>query len=148
MSKPERAKKTAKRRSKWDNIAVRKPRKGSKAESVLTLASTTPATPPQIAETLNMSLQGVHYALRRYGIEPKSLNIFKEHRADLLAAAGMKDLECYLALDDEERKGRIKSRGLVDFGIVYDKERLERDQTTENIGIVGKLIREIRDESD
>lgn len=137
--------KPEKKRTKWDNRVVRKPAKGSKTEAILTLATTTPATPPQIARTVNTSRQLVHQALERYGIDANTLESFKESRADILAAAQLKDMQAYLSIDDDERKSRIKTRGLVDFGIAYDKERLERGESTENVSVITKVIRELRD---
>ena len=108
---------------------IRRPRPGTKAEAILTLAATTPATPPQIASAVKTSRQRVHQVLEQYGLEANTLETFKECRADLLALAQSKDLETYLTLDPEARKKLIERRGLVDLGILYDKERLERGGT-------------------
>ena len=42
-------------------------------------------------------------------------------------------LEVYLALSPAEQKSLIMKRGMVDFGILYDKMRLETGQSTSNV---------------
>ena len=102
---------------------IRRPRPGTKSEAILTLTATTPASPAEIAETVNTSRQLVHQVMDRYGIIPNRSESYKEHRADILA--GMQ--ERILATVDE---AAIKQASLMQrsaaFGILYDKERTER----------------------
>jgi len=102
------------------------PRAKSKTQIILGLSAMTAATPPEIADAVKVSRQAVHDTLRRYGVAANTLKTFKSHRADLFAASQEKDLKIYLSLDSEERKKAIMRRGLVDMGILYDKERIER----------------------
>lgn len=117
------------------------PRKGSKTQAILTLATTTNATPPQIANAVKVSRQAVHDALKRYGVDANTLETFKNSRADILAASQAKDLETYLSLDPAERKSLIQKRGLVDMGISYDKERIERTGGDDNSRPLVMVIR-------
>jgi len=110
-----------------------KTRRPSKTPAILAIATTTPATPPEIADAVKVSRQAVHEVLNRYGIKANTVGDYKAHRADILAAAQEKDVKVYLSLDEEERKKLIMRRGMVDVGILYDKERLERDLSTQNI---------------
>lgn len=102
---------------------IRRPAPGSKAEAILTLTTTTPATPTEIAETVSSPRQYVHDVLNRYGIEPNTQESFKTYRADIFAAIQQKFIEC---ADDPAIKKMIERRGLTDLGILYDKERIER----------------------
>ena len=112
---------------------LHKIRKPSKTPTILALATTTPATPPEIADAVKVSRQAVYEVLNRYGIEANTLDNYKKHRADIIAAAQEKDLKVYLELTPEERKSHVQKRGLIDYGILYDKERLELDKSTLNV---------------
>lgn len=96
----------------------------------------------------------------RYGKElqkqAQSLEEFKNQRADVLALEQLKILDIQDTIRSSWDKGKILSltesekRTLynvlsTDFGIKYDKERLERGESTDNVGIVvWKLASEIR----
>jgi len=100
--------------------------------------------------------QGVHPTtitrfLQKIQPEMQALGQFKEHRADVLAVLHSKNVgiqERILDAMDEgfisALKGEQKSRVLRDLtvaaGIGYDKERLERGQTTQNLGVLTKHI--------
>ena len=56
----------------------------------------------------------------------------------------MKQIESYLSMTDLEQKEAIKRRGLVDMGIAYDKERIERGQNPEGIQITINTIQQIK----
>jgi hypothetical protein len=107
----------------------RRPRPGSKAETILTLTTTTPATAPQITEKLGINKTYVYDVLERYGLKPNALESFKEQRADIFAAVEQKFIEC---ADSAAVKKMIERRGLTDFGILYDKERIERGLSDNN----------------
>jgi len=53
----------------------------------------------------------------------KSTEIFKIHRADILAEFQRKIMS---ACTSAEIKKMVASRGMTDFGILYDKEQIER----------------------
>ena len=50
----------------------------------------------------------------------------------------------FLGLTDAEQKEVVKRRGMVDYGILYDKERLERGQSTHNLANIHADIEAIR----
>jgi hypothetical protein len=81
------------------------------------------------------SKQAIHYAIKDL-LPPKEIATFKDKRADILAYTQYKDLAIYLALDPDERKSLILKRGLVDLGISYDKERIERGHSSEGKPLV------------
>ena len=120
----------------------RRPRRGSKSEAILTLATTTPARPIEIAESVHTCKAHVTQTLQRYGVDINTVESYKKHRAELLAGVQAK----YLSLvNDEAIKGMIERRGMVDFGIMYDKERLERGQSSVNMSLVLQDVAAIRE---
>ncbi len=116
-------------------IKIRRPRKGSKTEAILTLTATTPATPPEIAESVNTSRQMVHQVLQRYSIDSNTTESFKKHRAEVIAGYQERILA---GIDPNALKSstpRELKDSLTAFGILYDKERLERGLSTSNTAI-------------
>ena len=84
----------------------------------------------EAASNQGVTRQAIHSAIKDL-IPPKDISTFKDRRADILAYSQYKDLATYLNLDKAERKSLIMKRGLVDMGISYDKERLERGGNTQ-----------------
>ncbi len=122
-------------------VTKQKPRnrKGSKVQQILTLATTTPALPSEIARSLNTTDQNVSYTLQRYGISPNRLKSFKNNRADILAAWQMKLLSY---IDIEKLKKAPAGTLVLAACQLYDKERLERGESTENSSIIVKMIQQ------
>lgn len=111
-----------------NDVVIRKPTPGSKTEAILTLTATTPATPPEIAESVNCSKQLVHQVLERYGIEPNHSDSYKKCRADILAGMQEKILK---EVEGADIKNASLLQKVTTVGILYDKERLERNLSTE-----------------
>ena len=88
----------------------------------------------KIGQLNNVSAQAIHHHIKPLLPTPE-VDYYKRHRADILAKVQLKAINTYLTLDDEAHKSLIERRGLVDFGISYDKERLERGQSTANLAI-------------
>jgi hypothetical protein len=126
-------------------VKIRRPRKGSKAEAILTLTTTTPATPPEIAESVNTSPQHVHQTLQRYGLDANTVDSFKKHRADIFAGLQHRLLDSIEA--DDIKKAPMGSRVLA-AAQLFDKERLERDLSTDNVFQVTDIIQRIRAQDD
>lgn len=83
----------------------------------------------QIAVIAKVHHQTVARILKR--LTPRnSTELYKNHRADILAEMQRKFLRF---VDTAAIKKMIASRGLTDFGIIYDKERIERGQNDSNI---------------
>jgi len=80
-----------------------------------------------------VSKQRIHQLLKPLLPDKNLIDPFKDKRGDIIAYAQFKALRAYLSLDDDEQKEMIKRRGLVDMGIAFDKERLERDLSTANL---------------
>jgi len=117
------------------------PKKGSKTEKILTLTTTTPAIPIEIARTVDCNKSLVTYVLRRYGIQANSLDSFKSMRADIMAGYGEKILKSINLTDI--KKARLGEKTLA-FAQLYDKERLERGQSTANLASIHADIQTLR----
>lgn len=120
---------------------IKRPKKGSKSEAILTLTTTTPATQIQIAETIPASPQLVSKVMKRYGITANMTNSYKEHRADILAGMQAKLLE---QVDDARLKKAPAGSLVLAACQLYDKERLERDLSTTNIASIHADIAALR----
>lgn len=101
---------------------IPKPRPGSNTGTIIALAKHTDETNRKIAQKLKITEQAVHDTLKRYGIQRNTLEDYKNNRADILAATGKTILQRFTELAPEEQKDLIKRRGMVDYGILYDKE--------------------------
>ena len=83
--------------------------------------------------------------------ELTALNIYKEHRADYLTALHGEavslqkriiatfDDAVLLALKPSEKTGLLMALNAT-AGTVFDKERLERGESTSNVAIIGKIM--------
>ena len=86
----------------------------------------------EIADYFGASKQATHEALRPYITEQGNLQAYKVNRADILASKGM---ELLRSMTDDDIKKMAPRDRLMGFGILYDKERLERGQSTGNVGL-------------
>ena len=86
----------------------------------------------EIGKILGCSKQNVELRLRPFKAEIEALESYKEQRADVLAVYQQKILN---SLTDSDIKSIPPGSRLTGFGILYDKERLERGQSSENIAI-------------
>lgn len=69
---------------------------------------------------------------------------YRAKRSDIIAKAELDQLQIYFKMDEEERKSLINRRGFVDFGILYDKGRLEDGKSSGNYSILIDQIRQIK----
>jgi hypothetical protein len=106
---------------------IRRPEPGSKSEAILTLAVTTPATNQEIANKVDCDKSLVTHVLARYGIERNTVETYKNNRADILAGLQEKILA---SINDEDIKSMPVGQRTMSYGILYDKERLERGKAT------------------
>ena len=80
-----------------------------------------------------MTKQAMSALLKRHGIDSEALTEYKEHRADLLAGIQ----RTILGHMDEDRLKKASAKDLtVAYGILYDKERLERGLSTQNTAVL------------
>lgn len=129
-------------------VKIRRPRKGSKAEAILTLTTTTPATPIEIAESVDTSISNVSHTLSRYGIEPNTAESYKKNRADIMAGIQEKILNKLNVPKLKIETAKELQHALTGWGILYDKERLERGQSTSNQAVIHADIAALRGAAD
>lgn len=99
-------------------------------------------TTREIGKVVGRHHATVSRALKRYGIESKSVKDFRDNRANVLA--GYQD-RILRAIDDESLKKASLKDKVVSVGILYDKEALETGRSTHNVsfaGIVGMIEKE------
>lgn len=89
----------------------------------------------QLSEKYGISYQSVSSRLLRMGISksnliPSLLRVWESKRADLLA---LKQAEVLASITPEKLEKATASQAAIAFGILYDKERLERNKSTANV---------------
>lgn len=84
----------------------------------------------QIARVLKCSKNNVIQRLKTVGYNQQSLENFKKHRGDIFAFIQSKLLN---SINDETIKEMQPYQRIISTGVMYDKERLERGQSTQNI---------------
>ena len=84
----------------------------------------------EIGNILGCTRQNIELRLRPFKAEIEALPSFKEQKADVLAVFQQKILN---SLTPGDIKSMPVGSRLTGFGILYDKERLERGQSTENV---------------
>jgi hypothetical protein len=83
------------------------------------------------------SKQAVHQRLQPYKDAIENLPAFKENRADIFAIHQQRLLN---SLTDDDIKKMPPGSRMTSFGILYDKERLERGESTSNVSVLsGRL---------
>ena len=84
----------------------------------------------EIGKMTGKSKQAVHQRLQPYKDAIENLPAFKENRADIFAIHQQRLLN---SLTDDDIKRIPPGSRFTGVGILYDKERLERDKSTENV---------------
>jgi len=129
MAKQEAVKKPTKTR-KTQKITKRTFNRGSKAPAILKAATEHPElTTREIAKLADCDHSNVVRTLQRYEIDHTNVEAFKEHRGEILA--GMQE-RIIKSITEADIKAMPVGQRLMGFGIIYDKERLERGQSTSN----------------
>lgn len=109
-------------------VKIRKPRKGSPSEKIITLNAVTAQTPAEIAEQLNVSIPAVVQCLKRYGLDYNTVQSFKKNRAEIFA--GLQQQVAATLTPADLKKASVRDRTIL-LGTIYDKERLETGQATQ-----------------
>jgi len=87
-------------------------------------------SPTAIAKMVGVSPQAVHQAMSRYIKDIDALKDYKDNRADILADKQGMLLSSITPAEVKKMQPRDR---VVAYGILYDKERLERGQSTQNV---------------
>ena len=120
-------------------VKIRAPRKGTKSEAILTLATTTPATGAQISRALDCDAALVTTVLQRYGIERNQVESYKKFRADIFA--GLQHKVAISINDEDIQKASLYQKAGV-IGLLHENERLELEKSTANIAYDSASIRD------
>jgi hypothetical protein len=108
-------------------------------ETLIDLAETKKLSHSQISKIIGCSAPNVTQRLQRAGIT--TLGNYKSNRADVIALVGKQILS---SISDEDIKKASLNQKVVSYGILYDKERLERDLSTANTVSVVADIEAVR----
>lgn len=100
------------------------------------------ATRAQVAKSANVSRAAITQMLKRYGIDSKLIDSFKENRADIFA--GIQETVAASLTEDDIKKATLRDRTIL-LGTLYDKERLERGQSTNNTSVFFHVVGEAPD---
>lgn len=123
---------------------TRKPRAritDKERQKILELGSNPKARHEDIAKVVDVERSTVTRILARYGLEKRNIDDYINNRPEILA--GLQDKILQSITIDDIKKVPAAQRTMM-YGILYDKERLERGQSTDNIGVIGKLIHEVK----
>ncbi len=116
--------------------------RGSKAPQIVAIAQQHPdLTTTEIGKMVGCNHSNVVNTLKRYGIQKASTDDYIANRAQVFAGLQERILK---SITDEDIKKTPAIQKVTAASILYDKERLERGQSTDNIGVIGKLIHEIK----
>jgi hypothetical protein len=103
--------------------------KGINQEEVLRLRQKGLST-TQIGKIVDCSKTNVANILAKYEVEQEQVNNYKDYRADILAGLQARIL---LSIDDADIKKAPMGLRVLAVSQLYDKERLERGLSTNNI---------------
>jgi len=121
---------------------VKPPRKGTARERIVKIKTDNPTlSERQVAELAGCSKSSVHIALERYGIKPERIEDYKSNRADIFA--GLQD-RIISKLTDMALEKTPAIQLVTAASILYDKERLERGQSTDNQSVIVTHIKDLQ----
>ena len=89
-------------------------------------------THKEIAAIAGVAQQTISERIKKYSTHIQSLDKYKKHRGDILAVTQSRIIN---SLSDEDIQKSSAYQRVGMFGILYDKERLERDKSTQNLAI-------------
>lgn len=114
-------------------------------------------THKEVAVLHGVAPSSVTRFLERFSIQQANTERYKKHRADVFAFTGSKasavvdsildsigeDIEngVLAALEPRIKAGIARDLSVVK-GVYFDKERLERGQSTQNVSLIGKMMGE------
>lgn len=90
----------------------------------------------QLAKIAGISKQALSQMFQRYGIDQERLEEFKASRADIFA--GLQETILSTLTCDDIKKASVRDR-IIAAATLYDKERLERGQSTSNVSVLFQI---------
>jgi hypothetical protein len=91
-----------------------------------------------IAKAVGRDPSNIYRAMKNYGIDTKKVNTYKKLRADILAGTQGRIIENIT--EEDLSKAGLKDKAIA-FGVFFDKERLERNQSTANYSLASVVER-------
>lgn len=118
------------------------PKKGSKAPLIIKMKRDNPnMTDAEIARIADCDRSNVTRTLQRYGIDTVATDDYKSRRADVFAGLQQRILQ---SITDEAIKKTPAIQLVTAASILYDKERLERGESTQNISVLVGAIKDLQ----
>ncbi|MFC1515628.1 hypothetical protein ACFL7E_02590 [Thermodesulfobacteriota bacterium] len=110
----------------------------------------------KIREMMGVSLGAIHKIAKDFEADRELVEFYRNNKSDILLKAQMNNMALQQAIinsiSDEDIKrmtANEKARWYqvlgTDHGIKFDKERLERGESTENIAHIHRIAKHIRD---
>ena len=90
----------------------------------------------EVARMYGVNNQAIYLKLKRHGIDIKGLKCWKERKADVLSHLQMQIAE---AIDNKKIQNTSLRDLATSFNIMHNAERLERGQSTQNVGLSAML---------
>jgi transposase len=90
----------------------------------------------EIAKIVGVSKNAIGQSFTRNNYVPDHLRAYKDSRADVFAHYQDQVLRTFTP--EEIKKAPFASRVML-FGVLYDKERLERNLSSENVSVMGTM---------
>lgn len=111
------------------------------------------ASQAEIARDQGVTPQAIHKVYRAIEVDVARIGEFRKRRADIFAKISEKSLRLQEAIVDSfgqdysvlatlspAQRGSLLHSLSIHHGVLYDKERLERGQSTENIHTIARLL--------
>ncbi len=110
----------------------------------------------EISETVGVSLGYISEIVKEFEASKELVAWFKQNKSDILLRAQAENLalqdmirktvtpEEIVTWTPDQRQRWFSALG-INFGIVYDKTRLEGDLSTDNLSVVVKTIKEVKE---
>ena len=109
------------------------PHKIDPAKLIKTAQENPNLTTRQLGTLMNTSHVAIVHAFKRYGLDRERIESFKVNRADIMA--GPQETVAASFTEEDIKKASVRDRTIL-FGTLYDKERLERGQSTQNVATI------------
>ena len=94
----------------------------------------------EVGKHFNVTKQAIHDLFKRHVPYLDVVKEIRKSRSDILTAKG---IELLLSLTPSEIKKIPPGSRATAFGILYDKERLEMEKSTENIAVLTSDLRSV-----
>jgi exopolyphosphatase/pppGpp-phosphohydrolase len=121
--------------AKKQRYLTRKPKNNPKGTDIKAVIAMAQGGLPvgKIATLTDTNHSNISQILKRYDIKTESLEAYKAHRADILAGKQERLIE---SLTDSDIKNMSARDRVMSYGILYDKERIERGHSSEGKPLV------------